>query len=55
MDGKDLVFAEDDLMTFNVLQIGAGVTDLTSTNGDDFLFHITKIGSFTRLHVEALQ
>lgn len=33
----------------------ATVTDLTSTSGDDFLFHITKIGSFTRLHVEALQ
>lgn len=28
---------------------------LTSTSGDDFLFHITKIDTFSRLYVEALQ
>lgn len=33
----------------------ANVDDLTNTNADDFLFHITKIGAFSRLHVEALQ
>lgn len=33
----------------------ANVDELTDTSGDDFLFHITKIGSFSRLWVEALQ
>lgn len=33
----------------------ANVDELTNTSGDDFLFHITKIGTFSRLHVEALQ
>lgn len=28
---------------------------LTNTSGDDFLFHITKIDTFSRLYVEALQ
>lgn len=29
--------------------------DLTTTDGDDFLFYITKVGSFSSLYVEALQ
>lgn len=32
-----------------------GGDTLTTTNGDDFLFHIIKLNGFTRLHIEALQ
>lgn len=30
-------------------------SSLTNTNGDDFFLTVTKIGSFTHLHVQALQ
>jgi hypothetical protein len=30
-------------------------SSITTTSGDDFLFYITKIGTFSHLHVQALQ